>query len=157
MIRVGILTVSDRCARGEAEDRSGPLIAARLPKERFEVVERAVVPDEVETIRVTIRQWAARCDVVLTTGGTGLSPRDVTPEATGSVLDRSCPGIAEAIRVEGYRKTPRAILSRGLAGTVGSCLVVNLPGSSSAVEDGMAVLLPILEHAVEMIRGGDHA
>lgn len=154
---VGILTISDRCSQGTREDLSGPRIRALLPADDCRVVEAAVVPDEGEAIRSTLRAWAERCDVVITTGGTGLGPRDVTPEATRSVLERECPGIAEAIRAAGYQKTPFAILSRGLAGTIGSCLVVNLPGSIKGVEDGMAVLLPVLAHAVEVIQtGGRH-
>ncbi|MBI3944714.1 MAG: MogA/MoaB family molybdenum cofactor biosynthesis protein [Armatimonadetes bacterium] len=157
MVKVGILTLSDRCSRGETEDISGKRIQERLPSDEFEVVVYAILPDEVEAIRVTLRDWAARCDAVITTGGTGLGPRDLTPEATRSVLDRDCAGIVETIRAYGYPKTPRAILSRGVSGIIGTCLVVNLPGSPKGVDDGMDVLVPILSHAVEMIKtGGPH-
>lgn len=156
MIPVGVLTISDRGSSGQREDESGKRILELLPADQYAVVERAIVPDEVETIRVHLRDWAARCAVVITTGGTGLGPRDITPEATRSVLDRECPGIAEAIRAHGYQKTPYAILSRGLAGTIGSCLVVNLPGNVKSVQDGMEVLLPILAHAADVVRTGGH-
>lgn len=156
MIRIGVLSVNDRCARGEGEDEPGKRIQDLLPAQEYEVVEYSVFPGEVETIRVTLREWASRCDVILTAGGTGLGRRDVTPEATRTVLDRECPGIAEAIRANGYQKTPHALLSRGLAGTVGSCLVINLPGNAHAVQEGMDVLLPILVHAVDSMKTGGH-
>ncbi|HOM81614.1 MAG TPA: MogA/MoaB family molybdenum cofactor biosynthesis protein [Armatimonadota bacterium] len=152
MIRVGVLVISQRSAQGQVEDEWGKRLRELLPAEEYEVVEYAILPDEVETVRVTLREWAARCDAVLTVGATGLGPRDITPEATRSVLDRECPGIAEAIRARGYSKRPSAILSRGLAGTIGSCLVVNLRGSLEGVEDGVEVLLPIMPQAVEVVR-----
>lgn len=151
MIQIGVLTINDRCARGEDADHTGMSIQGLLPAAEYTVAEYQVLPAEVEAIRVTLRDWASRCDVVLTAGGTGLGPRDVTPEATRSVLDRECPGIAEAIRASGYQKVPSAILSRGLAGTIGSCLVINLPGHANGVQEGINVLLPILTHAVRAI------
>ncbi|NLC56884.1 MAG: MogA/MoaB family molybdenum cofactor biosynthesis protein [Armatimonadetes bacterium] len=156
MIRVGVLSISSRSSRGDAEDAAGQRICALLPPGYCTTVEYSVVPNEVETIRVTLREWAARCDVVLTTGGTGLAANDITPEATRSVLDRECPGIAEAIRASGYARRPHAILSRGLAGTIGSCLVVNLPGGLVGVEEGMEVILPFLAHAVDVVKASGH-
>lgn len=152
MIRIGVLVISERCAQGHVEDEWGKRVGDLLPADEYEMVEYTILPDEVETVRVTLRDWAARCDTVLTVGATGLGPRDITPEATRSVLDRECPGIAEAIRARGYTKRPGAILSRGLAGTIGSCLVVNLRGSLEGVEDGMEVLLPVMPQAVEVVR-----
>jgi len=152
LIRVGILVINLRCSQGQVEDEWGKRLRELLPSDEYETVECTVAPDEVETVRVTLRDWAARCDLVLTVGATGLGPRDITPEATRSILDRECPGIAEAIRAHAYAKRPGAILSRGLAGTIGSCLVVNLRGSIESVEDGMAVLLPILPEAIEVVR-----
>lgn len=157
-MKAAVLTCSDRCARGEAVDTSGPHVVERLRDAGLEVVELLVVPDEAPAIGAALRRWAdeAGVDVVVTTGGTGFSPRDVTPEATLAVVDRRAPGIAELIRAEGLKKTPHACLSRGEAGLRGTTLIVNLPGSLKAVRDGMDVLVPILPHAVRMIAGGDH-
>lgn len=153
MIRVGVLTVSDRCSAGEQEDESGPAIVSAIPGEQYEVTRRAVVPDDVEQIASTLRSWLEHCDLILTTGGTGLSPRDVTPEATMQVVDRLVPGICEALRADGMQKTPFSMLSRGVAGVAGGTLVVNLPGSPKAVVEGIAVLLPVIPHAVALIKG----
>lgn len=157
-MRAAVLTCSDRCSRGEAADTSGPHIADRLREAGWEVVETRIVPDEVEAIRVALLDWADRdgVDVIITTGGTGFSGRDVTPEATLGVVERRAPGVAELIRIEGLRKTPHACLSRGEAGLRGRTLIVNLPGSLKAVRDGMDTLVPILAHAVRMIAGGGH-
>jgi molybdenum cofactor biosynthesis protein B len=145
-----VLTVSDGVARGEREDASGDLLGELLTGEGYEVVRR-IVPDDRAEIAQALRELARSSRLVLTTGGTGFAPRDVTPEATGDVLDRLAPGIAEAIRADAVARTPHGILSRGLAGTVGSTLVVNLPGSTGACRDGFAVLRPALEHALALL------
>jgi molybdopterin adenylyltransferase len=147
-----VLTVSDGVSDGTREDTSGALLAELLAGEGFEVVRR-VVPDERDAIADAIAELAEEAAVVLTTGGTGLAPRDVTPEATAEVLDRAAPGIAEAIRADSIAKTPHALLSRGIAGVRGSTLVVNLPGSSGGCRDGFAVLRPALHHALELLAG----
>ena len=150
-----MLTVSDGVAEGTREDASGDLLAELLAVDGFEV-ERRVVPDEASAIESAIRELAAGGGMVLTTGGTGVAPRDVTPEATRRVLERDAPGIAEAIRADSIAKTPHALLSRGVAGTIGRALVVNLPGSPGGCRDGYAVLRPALSHAVELLAGERH-
>jgi molybdenum cofactor biosynthesis protein B len=156
--RAVVVTVSDRAARGAYEDRSGPLLAAGLVELGFAVEMPVVVPDEAEQITAALRAaLAAGADLVVTTGGTGLAPRDVTPEATAPVLDREIPGLAEALRAAGRDKVPTAVLSRGLAGTAGRALVVNLPGSTGGVRDGLGVLGAVVGHALDQLRGGgDH-
>jgi molybdenum cofactor biosynthesis protein B len=149
-VKTAVLTVSDRVSRGEAEDRSGDALAELLEADGHEVARR-VVPDEADEIAAAIEELAAAADVVLTTGGTGLAPRDVTPEATRTVLQREAPGIAEALRADSIAKTPHGLLSRGVAGVVGRALVVNLPGSTGGCRDGYAVLRPALGHAVELL------
>ncbi len=145
-----VLTVSDRVSRGEADDTSGDLLEELLRADGHEV-ERRVVADEADQIAAAIEELAASAELVLTTGGTGLAPRDVTPEATRTVLQREAPGIAEALRADSSAKTPHGLLSRGLAGVVGRALVVNLPGSTGGCRDGYAVLRPALAHAVALL------
>ena len=155
--RVLVVTVSDRSSQGERADTSGPLQAALIAGLGFEVGAVVVVPDEVEAVRAALLAGVAEAyDVVLTTGGTGLSPRDVTPEATRPLLDREAPGLADAVRQQGREQVPTSVLSRGVAGTIGRTLVVNVPGSTGGVRDAAAALAPVLAHAVAQLRGDDH-
>ena len=155
MYRVGILNVSYRGARGEREDRSGPALAevmGLLPGARVEA--RAIVPDEQPLIEEALRQWVADgLDLVLTTGGTGMSPRDVTPEATRAVIVREAPGFAEAMRAASLALTPHAMLSRAVAGIAGCTLIINLPGSPKAARENLMTILPALHHALDKLKG----
>ena len=156
-MKAAVVTASNRAAAGVYDDSSGPVIVAALAKAGFETGPPVVVPDGdpvAEAIRAAVDEGAR---VVLTTGGTGISPTDRTPEVTRALLDREVPGIAEAIRAHGVAQgVPTAALSRGVAGVAGSALVVNLPGSTGGVRDGLAVVVPLLRHAVQQIAGGDH-
>ena len=153
-MRVGVLTISDSAYHGSRRDESGPVIAACVAKVGAEVADRRIVPDELDLIERAIIYMTDTLDVdvVLTTGGTGVAPRDVTPEATRRVIEREVPGIAEAMRAYSLQKTKRAMLSRGVAGVRGRCLVVNLPGSPGAVRDCLDVILDQLPHAVSLLR-----
>lgn len=154
-LRVAVLTISDAGARGERADASGDAIVAWAVTRGDNVVERSLVPDEADRIGAVLSRWADddAADLILTTGGTGLTPRDVTPEATKAVLEKEAPGIAEALRFAVYPRFPRAALSRGIAGVRKRTLVVNLPGSPGAVRDGLAILAEIVDHAVRLVRG----
>jgi len=155
-MRALAVTVSNRASAGVYADTSGPLIVAGLRELGFEIGDPVVIPDG-EPVEKTLREAvAAGYDAVITSGGTGLTPLDLTPEMTRRVIEREVPGIAEAIRLTGFAKVPAAVLSRGLAGVAGRTLIVNLPGSSGGVKDGMAVLAGVLRHAVDQIGGGDH-
>ncbi|MCE0761551.1 MogA/MoaB family molybdenum cofactor biosynthesis protein [Pseudonocardia kujensis] len=154
--RARVITASNRAARGVYADKGGPIIAEWLRGKGFETDDPTVVPDG-EPVGAALREAvAAGTDVVITTGGTGISPTDATPEVTRAVLDYEVPGLADAIRAYGAPKVPTAVLSRGLAGVAGRTLVVNLPGSTGGVRDGLAVLDGVLDHAVDQLRGGDH-
>jgi molybdenum cofactor synthesis domain-containing protein len=156
--RAVVVTASNRASAGVYEDRSGQLLAEGLGALGFAVEGPHVRPDDADELaRVLRAAVAGGADVVLTTGGTGLSPTDVTPEATRAVLEREAPGLAEAVRRYGAEKVPTSVLSRGTAGTAGRTLIVNLPGSTGGARDGLAVLGPLLPHVVSQLRGGDHA
>lgn len=154
-MRIGIVTVSDRCSQGLREDLSGKLLIGLLKEAPVEVVDYRIVPDEKDKIQAALIGLVddLDCEVVLTTGGTGIGPRDVTPEATCEILEKEIPGLAEALRREGSKKIPTALLSRGVTGVRKRSLVVNLPGSPEAVRDAIVILKPILGHATELIRG----
>ncbi len=155
MIRVAILTVSDKASQGEREDRSASLIRELLLEIKGEVVAYDIVPDEKAIIKERLVHYTdnEQIDLVLTTGGTGLGPRDVTPDATLAVVDRVIPGIAEAMRIKGLEKTPHAMLSRAVAGSRARSLIINLPGSPRAVQENLEVILPALPHALEVLQG----
>jgi len=149
-----VLTVSDRSARGEREDSSGPALVEMIEAQGWELSELALLPDEEEQVKAQLARWSDRggIDVILTTGGTGFSPRDRTPEATRAVVDRLAPGLAEAMRLASLKQTPHAMLSRAVCGIRGSTLIINLPGSPRAARENFSVLLPVLEHAVDLLQ-----
>ena len=153
MITVAVLTLSDKASKGKRKDESGPLIEKIIKKIGGKVVYYTVLPDEKNLIKKKLIFLCNTVDLILTTGGTGLSPRDVTPEATLEVIRREIPGIAEAMRHRGIRKTPHAIISRAVAGVRGKTLIINLPGSPAAVKESLGVVLPALQHAIEKIKG----
>jgi molybdopterin adenylyltransferase len=153
MITVAVLTLSDKGSKGEREDLSGPVIAEMLKGVGAEVRHCEILPDEKEEIKKKLIELSAKVDLILTTGGTGLGPRDVTPDATMEVIDRSVPGIAEAMRAEGMKKTARSMLSRAVAGVRGQTLIINLPGSPKAVKENLGVIMDVISHAVEKTKG----
>jgi molybdenum cofactor synthesis domain-containing protein len=154
-MRAAVLTLSDAGARGERMDTAGPAVAAMLSEAGFEVAETALLPDDQEQITGMLRRWAdeAQYALVLTTGGTGLSPRDRTPEATAAMIDYRVDGIAEAMRAAGLTSTPRAMLSRGIAGVRKGTLIINLPGSEPGARESLQAVLPVLRHAAEVLQG----
>jgi molybdopterin adenylyltransferase len=148
-----VMTISDSCANGSRQDLSGPAVAAELRSAGFETAEPVIVPDEQITIQDAIRAAAGTARLVVTTGGTGIGPRDVTPEATAAVCDRMLEGIAELMRAEGRRETPLAVLSRGLCGTRGTTIILNVPGSPKGAVSSLRIALPVLPHALEILSG----
>jgi molybdopterin adenylyltransferase len=155
MINIGILTISDKGSRGQRQDKSGAAIREAVSPLESTIVKYEIVPDEADILAAKLVDWAdgGGVDVVFTTGGTGLGRRDVTPEATLSVIDKEVPGFAEAMRAKSLEKTPTAVLSRAVAGLRGACLIINLPGSPKAVQECLEIILPAIPHAVEIIRG----
>jgi molybdenum cofactor synthesis domain-containing protein len=153
-IRFGLLTASDRSSRGERPDLSGPALEQVLVTQGWTVIRKAVLPDDLDSLRHSLAEWAdsGRMDVILTTGGTGFGPRDVTPEATRDVIEREAPGLAEAMRLESLRVTQHAMLSRAVAGIRSRTLIINLPGSPKGAVENLQVVLPVLAHAVELLK-----
>lgn len=158
-IRVAILTVSDRSARGERPDAAGPLLAQAVERHGWQVSETAIVPDDRLVIEQTLADWcdSACCDLLLTTGGTGFAPRDVTPEATLSIIQRVTPGLAELMRLESLKITPHAALSRAVAGIRARTLIINLPGSPKGAVENLGFLMPILPHAIDLLQDSPSA
>jgi molybdenum cofactor synthesis domain-containing protein len=154
-IRFGILTLSDRSAKGERADESGPALAKLIYAQTWRVVKQAILPDDQPNIRAALIEWEAsgEVDVILTTGGTGFAARDITPEATRAVIQREAPGLAETMRTESLKKTPHAMLSRAVAGIRGCVLIVNLPGSPKAALENLQTIIPVLPHAVQLLQG----
>ena len=160
MYKAGILTISDKGSRGERIDASGDFMVKAFREAEITVARYEIIPDEFSVITMTLSMWAdsGEVDFIVTTGGTGISPRDVTPEATKAVIQKEVPGIVELMRADGYTKTPTAILSRAVAGVRSKCLIVNLPGNPKAVQEYLDLLLPVVPHAIETLHGriGDH-
>jgi len=154
-IRFGILTLSDRSAKGERLDASGPALADLVRAQGWSVAKQAILPDDESAIRTALIEWAdsGEVDIILTTGGTGFAPRDITPEATRAIIERDAPGLAETMRTESLKKTPHAMLSRAVAGIRGRTLIVNLPGSPKGALENMQTILPVLPHAVQLLTG----
>jgi len=154
-VRVSILTVSDRSSRGERPDLSGPALQSAAQQQGWQIIDSGIVADEFDQIAQKLAEWAdsGRCDLILTTGGTGFAARDVTPEATLSILERQTPGLTQAILVESLKITPHAMLSRAVSGIRGSTLIVNFPGSPKAAVENLNIILPVLPHAIELLRG----
>jgi len=155
MFNLGIITISDKASQGKRPDKSGPLIKDSFASMDCKVVNYEVIPDEKDTIAQKLAQWAdeGTMDIIITTGGTGLAPRDVTPEATLSIVDKEVPGLAEMMRAKSFAITPNAMISRAAAGMRKECLIINLPGSPKAVAECLEVIMPVLPHAVDVIKG----
>ena len=158
-LRFAVLTVSDRSSRVEREDKSGPALVALIQQQGWNVLHHSILPDDLSALREMLADWADRddVDVIVTTGGTGFAPRDVTPEATRSVIEREAPGLAEAMRIASATKSPHAMLSRAVAGIRGKVLIINLPGSPKAAVENLQTILPALEHAVSLLREDPNA
>lgn len=154
IIRFGLLTLSDRSSRGDREDSSGPALARLIQAEGWSVTKQQILPDEESAIRAVLTEWSdgGGLDVILTTGGTGFSLRDVTPEATKAVIQREAPGLTEVMRAESLKKTPHAMLSRAIAGIRGRTLIINLPGSPKGAVENLQTILPVLSHAVQLLQ-----
>jgi molybdenum cofactor synthesis domain-containing protein len=155
--KVAVVTLSDKGSEGKRKDRSGPLIEKIIKKINGTVISYTILPDEKIKIKERLISLSSKVDLILTTGGTGLSPRDVTPEATQEVLTYTIPGISEAMRSRGLKKTPHAMISRAVAGVRGKTLIINLPGSPTAVQENLEVILPVLPHAIEKLKGSKKA
>ncbi|WP_321283884.1 MogA/MoaB family molybdenum cofactor biosynthesis protein [uncultured Vibrio sp.] len=155
--RCGVLTLSDKGSRGEREDTSGPLLQEMLRAKGFEITQTRIIPDQQALIEATLIEWVDQehLDLIVTTGGTGVSPTDQTPEATRAVIDREIPGLAEAMRMASLEKTIQAVWSRGIAGVRKKCLILNLPGSKKAAKENLEAVLPALEHGLYKLKGGD--
>jgi len=153
-IRFGVLTISDRSSRNEREDASGPALANLIINQNWSIAKQAILPDDESAIRATLIEWAdsGDFDVILTTGGTGFAPRDVTPEATKAAIQREAPGLVETMRSESLKKTPHAMLSRAVAGIRGRTLIVNLPGSPKGAVENLQIIAPVLPHAVQLLK-----
>ncbi len=154
ILRFAVLTVSDRSSRGERADSSGPALVGKIQANGWQVVQQQIVPDDMDALRSTLSSWAdgGGIDIILTTGGTGFAPRDVTPEATRAIIDREAPGLAEAMRMASAAKSKHAMLSRAIAGLRGRVLIINLPGSPKAALENLETVMPALEHAVQLLR-----
>jgi molybdenum cofactor synthesis domain-containing protein len=158
MIKAAVLTISDKCYKGGREDKSGKIVQELLHKNSYEIVKYEIIPDELNLIKEKLVNYCdeLKVDVVLTTGGTGFSPRDVTPEATQKIIEKEVPGISEAMRAEGFKKTKRAMLSRGISGIRERTLIINLPGSSRGAKESLEVILDELPHGIDMIVARKH-
>jgi molybdenum cofactor synthesis domain-containing protein len=155
MFRAAILTLSDKGSRGERVDESGRILREILEQARIEVFQYEVIADDRDILKDRLINLSERVDLIVTNGGTGLSPRDITPDVTLEIIDREVPGIAEAMRFEGLKKTTRSMLSRAVAGTRGECLIINLPGSPGAVREGIGAVLDVIPHAIEKLKGSE--
>ncbi len=159
VLHFAVLTVSDRSSRGEREDKSGPALIALIKQQGGDVVRQSILPDDLSMLSEMLANWASQddVDIILTTGGTGFAPRDVTPEATRAVIEREAPGLAEAMRIASAAKSPHAMLSRAIAGIRGKVLIINLPGSPKAAVENLQTVMPALEHAVSLLREDPNA